>query len=158
MRNSSKNISAAFRALRDRLGETQAGMARLLGTSLRSYDRWEAGDSIPRGNALVKIIDLCPDDQIRSLFRTPAASSALGDSPKRASLSSTGRANPQHRLRMRFRNSCIQAIEIIYESAVLGSAAADEKLRSYADELNRNAAILAKGLVECRNNSVERTT
>lgn len=48
---------------------------------------------------------------------------------------------------MRFRNSCLAAIEIIYESGVLGSAAADEKLRSYVDDLNRDAVNLAEGLL-----------
>ena len=148
MTNPSEGISEAIRALRDKLGETQAGMARLLGASLRSYDRWEAGHTVPRGNIFVKIIDLCPDDYTRSLFRAAVVSNGPRASGRRVALLPSGRSNPQGRLRMRLRNSCLEAIEIIYESAVLGSAAADEKLRSYADELNRSAAILAKGLVE----------
>jgi transcriptional regulator with XRE-family HTH domain len=150
MKKPSEGISAAIRAMRVRLGETQAGMARLLGVSLRTYDRWEAGHTVPRGNILVKLMDLCPDDYARLLFRDAATSNVPRTQESREALSPAGRSNPEGRLRMRLRNSCLEAIEIIYESAVLGSIAADEKLRSYADELNRSAAILAKGLVENR--------
>jgi DNA-binding XRE family transcriptional regulator len=144
----SSRISTAIRTLRDKLGETQAGMARLLGASLRTYDRWEAGDTIPRGHIVVKIMDLCPDDQTRSHFYAAGGLNESKASGKRLASSSPRRGSPEDRLRMRFRNSCLEAIEIIYESAVLGSAAADEKLRSYADELNRNAVILATGIVQ----------
>ena len=143
----SERISAAIKALRNKLGETHGGMARLLGTSLRTYDRWEAGDTIPRGNMMVKILALCPDDETRSLFHA-AGSSVPKASGNRPASSPLRRSGTGDRLRMGFRNSCLAAIEIIYESAVLGSQAADEKLRSYVTELNREAVILAEGLVE----------
>jgi transcriptional regulator with XRE-family HTH domain len=147
--NDSRRISAAIKALRNKLGDTQAGMAHRLGVSLRTYDRWEAGHTIPRGDILVKILALCADAETRALFdaagsRTPNASG------KPAASSSARPSSPEDRLRTRFRNSCLAAIEIIYESAVLGSAAADEKLRSYVDELNREAVILAEGLLEAK--------
>jgi DNA-binding XRE family transcriptional regulator len=144
----SETFSTAVRALRDRLGETQANMARLLGVSLRTYDRWEAGDACPRSGILVKLLDLCPDDHVRSLFRASASSLPPEASPKWSTLSRPKHTNSADRLRMRLRNSCLEAIRIIYEAAVLGSSAADEKLRTYADELNRNAAILAKDPVK----------
>ncbi len=142
-------ISVAIKALRSRLGETQAGMARLLGASLRTYDRWEAGGTIPRGNTLVKILALCRDKETKSLF-DPAggssASEASGNHPAPSVLS----AGPRDRLRVCFRNSCLAAIAMIYESAVLGSAAADETLRSYAGKLNREAINLAGGLLKTK--------
>jgi transcriptional regulator with XRE-family HTH domain len=146
----SERISAAIRALRNKLGETQAGMARLLGASLRTYDRWEAGDSIPRANALMKILALCRDNESRSLFAAPAGLSVVKASGKDQASAVPRRAGPGNRLRTRFRDSCLAAIHIIYESALLGSEAADEKLRSYASELNREAAILADGLLETK--------
>lgn len=118
-------------------------MARRLGVSLRTYDRWEAGSTVPRGDILLKIIDLCPDDDTRSLFRS-ARPSERNPSGKGVAAIPVRRFNASDRLRMRLRNSCLEAIRIIYESAVLGSAAADEKLRSYAGELNRTAAMLVK--------------
>jgi transcriptional regulator with XRE-family HTH domain len=130
-------------------------MARRLGVSLRTYDRWEAGDASPRGNILVKLLDLCSDEETRSLFR--ASSGSLPQEPSQAGLAPSWlrRTSSADRLRMRLRNSCLEAIRIIYEAAVLGSTAADEKLRTYADELNRNAAILAKDPVKHRPQTVE---
>ena len=95
-----QRISAAIKALRNRLGETHGGMARRLGTPLRTYDRWEAGDTIPRGNRLVKILALCPDDESRSLFDSvgSAASKASGE---HAALS-LRRWSPGDRLRSGF--------------------------------------------------------
>jgi transcriptional regulator with XRE-family HTH domain len=140
-------ISAAIRTLRDKLGETQAAMAQVLGVSLRTYDRWEAGDTLPRGGVLVRMMDLCPDNDTRLLLRSAAASSP-SKAPAKSLAPPMRRASAANRLRMRLRNSCLEAIRIIYESAVLGSAAADEKLRSYSEELNRNAASLARDLVK----------
>src|SRR4051812_22854238 len=116
MKKPSEGISAAIRAMRARLGETQAGMARLLGVSLRTYDRWEAGHTVPRGNILVKLMDLCPDDNARSLFRHAATPSVPSGFGSRVAPSAPGRFHPEGRLRMRLRNSCLEAIEIIYES------------------------------------------
>jgi DNA-binding XRE family transcriptional regulator len=140
-------FSTAVRVLRGRLGETQASMARLVGVSLRTYDRWEAGDASPRGTILVKLLDLCPDDDTRSLFRGPSSSLPPDSSRSWTVVPRLRRTNSTDRLRIRLRNSCLEAIRVIYEAAALGSAAADEKLRTYADEINRTAAIVAKDLV-----------
>jgi DNA-binding XRE family transcriptional regulator len=143
----SGRISAAIKALRIKLGETHGSMARLVGTSLRTYDRWEAGDAIPRGDMLVKFLALCPDEETRSLFDDAGSSGSKvsGQHPVSPRLR---RCGPGDRLRMGFRNSCLASIEIIYESAVLGSQAAEEKLRNYVTELNREAVILVEGLLE----------
>jgi transcriptional regulator with XRE-family HTH domain len=143
----SERISTAIKALRNKLGQTHGGMARLLGTSLRTYDRWEAGDSIPRGTMLVRILALCPDEETRAHFDTARSgpSKASAEDPASLSLRRRGLGD---RLRVGFRNSCLASIQIIYESAVLGSPAADEKLRSYVTELNREATILAEGLLK----------
>jgi transcriptional regulator with XRE-family HTH domain len=148
----SERISAAIKALRNKLGETHDGMARLLGTPLRTYDRWEAGDAIPRGTMLIKVLALCPDNASRSLFDS-VGSITLKASREHAALSPMRRKAPGDRLRMGFRKSCMAAIEIIYESAVLGSQGADEKLRSCAIELNREAVLLAEGLLGIRHPS-----
>lgn len=138
-----ENLSDALRGLRQRLSETHAAMARRLGVSLRTYDRWEAGETTPRGDVLFRIMDLCPDSETRSRFRSAATPEASGNFP-----ATPRRHNATDRLRVRFRNSCLEAIRIIYESAVLGSTAADEMLAHYADELNRNATVLARELLK----------
>ena len=95
---------------------------------------------------LVNFLALYPDNESRSLFESigSAASKASGEP---AALSPLRRWSPGDRLRMGFRRSCL-AVEIIYESAVRwGPEAADEKLRGYAIELNREAVILADSLL-----------
>jgi DNA-binding transcriptional regulator YiaG len=146
--NKPEALSASIRALRERLHETQAGMARLLGVSLRTYNRWEAEDASPTGRLLMKILDLCPDEETRALFRSAPGSTGsdawqIPEEPPRLRYHTAG-----DRLRLSLRNSCLEAIRTICEAAMLGSAAADEKLRTYACELNRTAAMLAKDLAK----------
>jgi transcriptional regulator with XRE-family HTH domain len=147
-REQAEAFSAAMRALREKLRETQAGMARLLGVSLRTYNRWEAGHASPRSRILLRILALCPDEEMRTIFRSTAGSLALDASQNSGESPTLRHYTAADRLRVCLRNSCLEAIRIIYESAVLGSAAADEKLRGYADELNRSAVVLAKDLAK----------
>jgi DNA-binding XRE family transcriptional regulator len=42
-----KDWAARLAALRERLGETQAGMAERLGCSRRAYIYWETGQKVP---------------------------------------------------------------------------------------------------------------
>lgn len=137
-----------MRALRETLRETQAGMARMLGVSLRTYNRWEAGDAAPRGRILAKILDLCPNEEMRARFRLALGSLASDACQNPGAPPRLRHHTAADHLRVSLRNSSLEAIRIIYEAAVLGSAAADEKLRSYADELNRSAMVLARDLVK----------
>lgn len=65
---SSVNIGAAIFALRERLGETQEGMARHLNCTLSGFRKWESGVAIPGGAYLIKMLQMCPDQETRSLF------------------------------------------------------------------------------------------
>jgi hypothetical protein len=94
---------------------------------------------------LLKIMALCPDDHIRLLFHPGGPPQAQGS---RQALPLLRPGSPHHRLRIRFRNSCLEAIRIIYEAAMLGSPAANEKLHLCADELNREALMLTRDLME----------
>ena len=58
----------AILKLRQTLGETQEGMARRLGCTLGSFQRWELGSRIPSGEYLVKMIKLCPNNECRAAF------------------------------------------------------------------------------------------
>ena len=79
-------LGEAIRAVRLALDATQESMARRIGAQLRSYARWEAGASCPRGDWLLKIIMLCPDADARSLFGLEAASGQpRGSRPQPAS-------------------------------------------------------------------------
>ncbi len=154
----SLTIAGAIRALRQKLGQTQADMARTLGTTLRTYDRWEAGDSIPRGHVLIRMMELCPDPATRSLFRIAAGSGHAKLSARRPVSPPLPRRDPRDRLRMHLRNACLEAIEIIYQAAAMGSAAAEERLRHYAAELNRNAISLAASALGVRKDAGSQST
>lgn len=51
-------FAPAIRELRRLLGESQDGMAKLLGLTTRAYQFWESGETTPRGSSLLKLRDL----------------------------------------------------------------------------------------------------
>jgi len=61
-------IITALKLLQERLNETQPGMAQRLGCSLRAYTAWLAGDRVPTGEWMLKILSLCPDEETRKNF------------------------------------------------------------------------------------------
>jgi transcriptional regulator with XRE-family HTH domain len=54
--------------LRDKLGITQQELAARVGCSLSAVQFWEAGRSSPRGYRLRRLLELCPDEEARTLF------------------------------------------------------------------------------------------
>lgn len=58
---SAVNVGTAIRSLRDKIGETQEGMARLLGCTLSGFRKWESGVSLPGGGFLIRMLQMCPD-------------------------------------------------------------------------------------------------
>jgi transcriptional regulator with XRE-family HTH domain len=68
MKVETRNFGTAILSLRQLLGQTQEEMARTLGCGLRNFQRWEAGDTIPRGDWMVKILALCPDQETHDAF------------------------------------------------------------------------------------------
>src|SRR6516164_7091284 len=67
-------LADAIRLLRSKLGESQEGMARRLGCSTSGYGKWERGVVAPRGRVMIKMLQLCPDQETRAAF----GSSAVG--------------------------------------------------------------------------------
>ena len=53
-----KDISKVIRQLRDKLGLSQENLAKELGVSFSTVNRWETGKSEPRGRAEEKILEL----------------------------------------------------------------------------------------------------
>lgn len=133
-------LSAAIRQLRQALRVTQEGMARRLGCTLSGYIQWEKGRRVPGGEWLLKLMALCPDAETRSLFEEqvnafrgiPPAPSAAPAPPVRGSSTTPAQ-------RKQARAMCREAIEILYELGEAGYRPADQKLRQFADELNRVA-------------------
>ncbi len=134
-------FSEAIRVLRERLGESQEGMARRLECTFAGYQSWELGRRNPGGKWLVKLLALCPDSSTRMLFglgRTPPGpepASQKAPSPKIIE-ADTGAA--------RARELAHHAIEILFELAHEGSLAAREELWNFADRLNRRAGDLSR--------------
>ena len=54
--------------LRDKLGITQQELSARVGCSLSAVQFWEAGRSSPRGYRLRRLLELCPDENSRTLF------------------------------------------------------------------------------------------
>jgi transcriptional regulator with XRE-family HTH domain len=65
-------LAEAIRLLRSKLGESQEGMARRLGCSTSGYAKWERGVVAPRGKVMIKMLQMCPDEESRAAFGSPA--------------------------------------------------------------------------------------
>jgi DNA-binding XRE family transcriptional regulator len=126
-------IGDAIRAVRLALDETQESMARRIGAQLRSYARWEAGESCPRGDWLLKIIMLCPGAEARSLFGLQAASrQPRGSRPQPGGKA----APPGDNEALRYFESAATGLNLLYEAAADGHEGACEALRDLADKLS----------------------
>jgi transcriptional regulator with XRE-family HTH domain len=90
------DIPAGIALLRRRLGDTQFALATRLGIREQNIQRWEGGTAVPRGDVLLKMIQLCPDretlrafgveippDQPRSTEGTRAPVSTMGGAKKK---------------------------------------------------------------------------
>jgi transcriptional regulator with XRE-family HTH domain len=136
----SATLPTAIRELRQALGVTQEGMARRLGCTLSGYIQWEKGRRVPGGEWLLKLMALCPDVETRSLFEA-AVNTFRSVSPAPAAPPATPvrSSSTTPTQRKQARTMCRQAIDILFELGEAGYRPADQKLRQFADELNRVA-------------------
>lgn len=133
-------LAVAIRQLRKALGETQEGMARRLGCTLSGYIQWEKGRRVPGGDRLLKLMALCPGEETRSLFETQIDSyrgRPSASAPQTRTAVRTGSTTPEQRRRARA--IAQEAIQILFELGQAGYQPADQKLKRFADELNRVA-------------------
>jgi transcriptional regulator with XRE-family HTH domain len=133
-------LASAIRQLREALGETQEGMARRLGCTLSGYIQWERGRRLPGGDWLLRLMALCPDDETRGLFEeqvplTPGqpASSSLQRKKQLRSSSTTPEQRREARAIAR------EGIEVLFKLGQAGYRPADQKLKEFADAINRVA-------------------
>jgi len=133
-------LGTAVHRLRSALGETQEGMARRLGCTLSGYIQWEKGRRIPGGDWLLKLMALCPDEDTRSLFEEQIdfyrQEAGRGPAQSRTPLASSSTTPEQ---RKQARAIAREAIEILFELGQAGYRPADQKLKWFADGLNRVA-------------------
>jgi transcriptional regulator with XRE-family HTH domain len=115
-------------------------MARRVGCTLSGYIQWEKGRRVPGGHWLLKLMALCPDDATRTLFEEQVESfgeQTDSSRPEAKGVARSGSTTPEHRRQARA--MARQAIEILFELGQAGYRPADQKLKSFADELNRVA-------------------
>jgi transcriptional regulator with XRE-family HTH domain len=127
------DLAAAIRNLRQALGRSPEVMAQILGCSLPAYQKWEAGDLIPSGDWLIRLLQLCPNEETRMAFRIRAERrSAPRERPENASQREGPLSSAERR---EYREMALHAIEIIYECGDAGIQAADRRLRDFAENL-----------------------
>jgi transcriptional regulator with XRE-family HTH domain len=140
LQEKSATLSTAIRELRQALGVTQEGMARRLGCTLSGYIQWEKGRRVPGGEWLLKLMALCPDAETRSLFEEQVnAFRGVPPGPSAAPPASVRTSSTTPAQRKQARAMCREAIDILFELGEAGYRPADQKLRQFADELNRVA-------------------
>lgn len=121
---------SAILSLRRALGETQEGMARRIGCSFAAYRKWESGIASPGGQWLIRLLALCPNDEIRRAFDLESGILNLKSGTQfRQDLT------PSQEDRLRQLSDAMQGLNAIYEAAEAGHSAADELLRDLADKL-----------------------
>lgn len=152
MKPSMVDFSAGLRTLRDKLGLTQEGMAQRLGASLGTYRKWEAGAFNPSGPWLIKILQACPDEEARVRLGappTPTSDRRLQPSSvvnRKSSIENPPEPPPPTRatLLARYRNVCIEGIELLYELARGGSELARDHLHAMAEAVSHRLGSLPR--------------
>ena len=130
------DLPTAILGLREALGKSQESMARIVGCSLPAYQKWELGSLVPNAEWLVRMLQLCPDEETRNAFRIRPERRSAGR-PKQF-LSQKLPLDAAER--QRFRDLAQQAIDTIFECGQAGNQAADLRLRDFADSLQVAAA------------------
>jgi transcriptional regulator with XRE-family HTH domain len=130
------DLPAAIKGLREALGKSPESMARILGCSLPAYQKWELGTLAPSGEWLLRMLQVCPDEETRNAFRIrPERRSAARKSaapPPQLPLSTAER--------MRYRDIASKAVDTIFGCGEAGDQAADLRLIEFADRLQPVAA------------------
>jgi transcriptional regulator with XRE-family HTH domain len=124
-------IGQAIRQMRVRSGLTQEDFSRRLGCRLRALQRWEAGESIPSGDWLLKVLVLGRPTGALALFGITE--------PDRGPLEQGLEMSVGGEL-ARYFNNALEGLKLLYEAAAAGSPGARESLRHEADRLVERAA------------------
>jgi transcriptional regulator with XRE-family HTH domain len=129
------DLASAVRGLREALGRSAEVMARILGCSLPAYQKWELGSAIPSGEWLLRMLQLCPDEETRNAFRIRAE--RRGAAREKSEMQRTGRLTQEER--QRTWRVAREAVDALYECGGAGVEAADNRLLDFAENM-RSAA------------------
>ncbi|MGH9354927.1 MAG: helix-turn-helix domain-containing protein [Terriglobia bacterium] len=134
---SETDLPAAIRGLREALGRSPEVMAKILGCSLPAYVKWEAGSLTPGGEWLIRLLQICPDEETRNGFRIRAERRTVARPRQETGLLRSSPLSSTERLR------CLKeardALDALAECGRSGSTSADVRLREFAENL-QNAA------------------
>jgi transcriptional regulator with XRE-family HTH domain len=130
-------LAEAILALRHRLGKSQEWMAREIGCPLRSYTRWERGESEPGGTWLIKILRLCPDRESLEHFGITVP---VIHKPKKTGLEGPVMTIKDPEIREKLRKTMAQ-LKDLQRLADEGNRAAQEAVGSIVETYVRAAGI-----------------
>lgn len=131
------DLAAAVYGLREALGRSPEVMAQILGCALPAYQKWEMGSAVPDGEWLIRMLQLCPNEETRNAFRIRAERRAAprekpkGELVRQASLPAASRD--------RCRQVAHHAVDALYECGEAGIEAADKRLAEFAGNLREAA-------------------
>lgn len=111
-------------------------MAQLIGCSSAGYEKWEQGTVAPSAQWLLRMLQLCPDEETRNAFRIRAERRSrprteTNESP-RAGVLSTSFAQASH---SECREVARRAVDVLDACAEAGDEAAASRLRWFAQNL-----------------------
>lgn len=140
------DVAAAIRDLRLALGKTPETMSQLIGCSSAGYEKWEQGTATPSAQWLLRILQICPDEETRNAFRIRAERRSkqrvrLDDRTVADAASGT----PAHASYAECRDLAHRAVDNLYSSAESGNERAGARLRWFAQNL-QGAADYFSGL------------
>lgn len=144
---SETDVAAALRALRESLGKPPEVMAQILGCSLPAYQKWEMGAVVPGGEWLIRMLQLCPNENIRNLFRIRAERRASPREQPHEVIVRSGSVTDDERRRLW--QTARLAVDTLYECGARGMDAADRRLADFAVNLESAAAYYRNQMEEC---------
>jgi transcriptional regulator with XRE-family HTH domain len=127
------DLGPAIRGLRQALGRSPDVMAQILGCSLPAYQKWELGSVVPGGEWLIRLLQLCPDEETRNAFRIRAERRSAARDGRSATLKRIASLSAEERRESW--QAAREAIDKIYECGEAGVQEADARLVEFAENL-----------------------
>jgi hypothetical protein len=142
------DLAVAIRGLREALGRSPEVMAQMVGCGLPAYQKWELGSAMPGGDWLLRLLQLCPNEETRNAFRIRAERRNVPRPPVGGATACAGGFDPESRRRVW--EAARHALDTIYECADAGIQAADVRLVEFAEHLQGAAGHYAERLRQTR--------
>jgi transcriptional regulator with XRE-family HTH domain len=127
------DLGPAIRGLRQALGRSPEVMAQILGCSFPAYQKWELGTVVPGGEWLIRMLQLCPDEDTRNAFRIRAERRNAAREGRTATLKRIASLSAWERREAW--KAAQEAIDKIYECGEAGLQEADARLVEFAENL-----------------------